>query len=243
MARLLKRILQSSLIKKIFCWLGALYIRVVAATCHWDVIRGEIPATFWDKDEPFLLCFWHGRLLLMHKCWRRQLPIHMLISQHRDGQLISRTAKHIGVSTVSGSSNRGGAQAIRNMLKIFRRGECIGITPDGPRGPRMRAYDGVVNIARLANATIIPATYSVSHRRALSSWDRFIVPFPFSKGAIVWGRPMHIPRDASPEDIEKYRLKIEAELNTICIEADMLCGQVPIEPALPFSISSGKKAS
>ena len=233
MARPLKRILQSILIQKLVCWLGSIYIRLVAVTCRWDVIRGDIPTAFWDKGEPFLLCFWHGRLLLMHKCWKKSLPIHMLISQHRDGQLISRTASHIGVSTVTGSSNRGGAQAIRNMLKIFRNGECIGITPDGPRGPRMRAYDGVINIARLANATIIPVTYSVSNRKVLGSWDRFIVPRPFSNGAIVWGQPIHVPKNTKPEEIENYRQKIEDELNAICVEADIHCGQIPIEPAAP----------
>jgi lysophospholipid acyltransferase (LPLAT)-like uncharacterized protein len=233
MARLLKRILKSGLIQKLVCWLGSLYIRLVAVTCCWDVIRGDIPTTFWDKGEPFLLCFWHGRILLMHKCWKKSLPIHMLISQHRDGQLISRTASHIGVSTVTGSSNRGGAQAIRNMLKIFRKGECIGITPDGPRGPRMRASDGVINFARLANATIIPATYSVSNRKIIGSWDRFIIPRPFSKGAIVWGQPIHVPKNVKPEEIEKYRQIIEDELNTICVEADIHCGQSPIEPAAP----------
>lgn len=233
MARPLKRILQSNIVQHLVCWLGAQYIHLVAATCRWEIIRGEIPAAFWDKGEPFVLCFWHGRLLMMHKCWRQPLPIHMLISQHRDGQLISRTAKYIGVSSVIGSSSKGATQAIRNLLKIFRSGESIGVTPDGPRGPRMRAIDGVVNIARLADATIIPATYSVNRRKVLGSWDRFIIPRPFAKGAIVWGQPIRIPRDANPEKIETYRRQIEDELNAICDEADTLCGQQPIEPAPP----------
>ncbi len=155
----------------------------------------------------------------------------MLISQHQDGQLISRAASYIGVSTVKGSLNRGGAQAIRNMLKKFRNGECIGVTPDGPRGPRMRAHDGVINIARLVGATIIPATYSVNRSKILRSWDRFIIPRPFSKGVIVWGQPIRVPKDADLKMVEKFRLQIEDELNNICIEADMHCGQVPIEPA------------
>ena len=233
MARPLKRILQSNIVQHLVCWLGAQYIHLVAATCRWEIIRGEIPAAFWDRGEPFVLCFWHGRLLMMHKCWQQPLPIHMLISQHRDGQLISRTAKYIGVSSVIGSSSKGATQAIRNLLKIFRSGESIGVTPDGPRGPRMRAIDGVVNIARLADATIIPATYSVNRRKVLGSWDRFIIPRPFAKGAIVWGQPIRIPRDANPEKIETYRRQIEDELNAICDEADTLCGQQPIEPAPP----------
>ena len=94
---------------------------------------------------------------MMPYCWNPQKTIYMLISQHRDGQLIARTVGHFGIKTAAGSSSRGGARALRTMVKALSKGEYVGITPDGPRGPRRRARDGIVRVARLFGVPVIPA--------------------------------------------------------------------------------------
>lgn len=229
--RPLKSILRSDAVRAVLCWLVSLYIRLVHATGRWNVVGGDIPESFWRAGRPFVLCFWHGRLLMMPCSWRRAVPIHMLISQHRDGQLIARTVGHFGIMTAAGSSTRGGAGAVRHMVKAIRAGECVGVTPDGPRGPRMRAGGGIADIARLAGVPVIPATFSARRRRVLSTWDRFVVPSPLSGGVFVWGEPVEIARDADAAAVEAARQTIEDRLNAITAEADRLCGHAPVEPA------------
>ncbi|MBD3666551.1 MAG: lysophospholipid acyltransferase family protein, partial [Kangiella sp.] len=149
----------------------------------------------------------------------------------RDGQIIARTVGHFGIKTVAGSSSKGGAQALRAMVKALKAGDCVGITPDGPRGPRMRATDGIVNLARLAGVPIIPATFGATRGRVLGSWDRFLVAWPFGRGVIVWGDPITVARDADADALAAARAEVEESLNAITAEADRLTGRVPVEPA------------
>jgi len=236
---MLKSLLARDGVRRVLCWLAAGYIRLVSATSRWTVQGGQIPEALWASRTPFILCFWHGRLLMMPQCWRREVPIHMLISQHRDGQLIANTVAHFGIHTVVGSSRRGGASAVRRIIGLLRDGACVGITSDGPRGPRMRASDGVVAIARLSGAPVVPATFGVSRRRVLSTWDRFVMAWPFGRGVIVWGQPIYVPRDADNDATESARLRIEEALNGITAEADRITGQPPIEPSIELSIEPG----
>ncbi|MFQ5763550.1 MAG: lysophospholipid acyltransferase family protein [Rhodospirillales bacterium] len=229
--RPLKRVLQLETVRRFFCWLAAHYIRLAYHSGRWTVVGGEVPRKFWDDGKPFILGFWHGRLLMMPYCWDRRATIHMLISQHRDGQLIARTVGHFGIGTVAGSSTRGGAQALRTIVKALRQGECVGITPDGPRGPRMRASEGIVNVARLAGVPILPAAFGTTRGRFLSTWDRFLLPWPFGRGVIVWGEPITLDRDDDAESGESARRRIEDALNAVAREADRLSGRPPVEPA------------
>jgi lysophospholipid acyltransferase (LPLAT)-like uncharacterized protein len=214
----------------VLCWIGSLYIRLVHATGRWGVVRGHIPGRFWTEGRPFVLAFWHGRLLMMPYSWDRAVAIRMLISGHRDGQIIARTVSHFGIETIQGSTKKGGASALRAMVGALKSGACVGITPDGPRGPRMRASDGVVTVARMSGVPVIPATYSAARRKVLGTWDGFVVAWPFGRGVIVWGEPVSVPRDADTEAQEAARLEIEDRLNAITAEADRLCGRTPVEP-------------
>jgi len=229
--RPIKRLLASNAVRRVLCFVGSLYIRLVYATSRWQVVRGETPAAFWDAGKPFILAFWHGRLLMMPYCWRNGRPIRMLISEHRDGRLIADTVAHFGIDTVAGSSTRGGAGALKRMVGTLKEGGYVGITPDGPRGPRMRASEGVAAVARLSGVPVIPATYAVSRRKVLGSWDRFIVAWPFSRGVIVWGDPVEVARDADPNAMDRARRAVEDGLNRITAEADAMLGQSIIEPA------------
>jgi lysophospholipid acyltransferase (LPLAT)-like uncharacterized protein len=227
----LKSMLRRDWVKAALCSLLATYIRFVHATSRWDIRGGDIPARLWDADRPFILAFWHGRLLMMPYCWRRGVPIGMLISQHPDGQFISHTIRHFKLDTIIGSSSRGGATAMRAILKSLNAGVSVGFTPDGPRGPRMRASVGIVQAARLTGMPILPCTFAVRHRRVLGSWDRFILALPFTRGNFIWGEPITVARHASADAVEAARQLVEDRLNTITAEADRLAGVDPIEPA------------
>lgn len=228
---LVKRLIKSEGFRTTLCWIGAQYIRLVHATSRLDVINGHIPEQFWKEGKPFILAFWHGRILLMPYCWDHKQQINMLISQHRDGQIIAKIVGHFGIRTIEGSSSKGGANAIRAMLKSLKSGEYIGITPDGPRGPRMRVSSGVVNIAKLSGVPVIPCSYGTTRRKHLSSWDRFCVAKPFSKGVFVWGDPIEVPKNASAEELDTYQKQIEAALTRVTDESDRLTGHPCVEAA------------
>lgn len=232
---LFKALSRSEAVRRPLCWMGAQYIRLVRYTSRWDVIGGDIPAAFWDRKEPFILAFWHGRILMMPYCWRPVLPISMLISAHRDGLIVARIVRHLGIDTIVGSSTKGGGPALRTLLKTLKDGTCVGITPDGPHGPYMRAVDGVAHIARLSGAAIIPCAYSTRRRRVLRSWDRFLVAWPFSRGVFVWGEPIRVSRDAGDLDVETVRLQIEQAITAVTIEADSRMGH---ETPMPTEVVS-----
>jgi len=164
----------------------------------------------------------------------------MLISRHRDGEIIARAMQHFGVGAAHGSTakagttDKGGTDAVRQLVKIVKAGNAVGITPDGPRGPRMRVAAGIVQIARMTGLPIVPATFSARRRKVMRSWDRFVVALPFTSGVIIWGKPIAVPRELDPAGLEAKRLEVEEALNALTAEADRLCGHDPIEPGPPI---------
>lgn len=227
---IVKKVTKSDSFRSLLCWTGSLYIRFVHATGRYTHINDQIAKDLWANKEPFILAFWHGRLLLMPYVWDRRQKINMLISAHRDGQLIAKTVRHLSIDTIEGSSTRGGSQALRAMLKSLKSGVSIGITPDGPRGPRMRVSDGIISVAKLSGARIIPATFASEKRRYVNSWDRFLVALPFSKGVFIWGDPLVVDKKADAQELETARLLLETAMNDLQAKADELTGHAPLPP-------------
>ncbi len=233
-----RQIRKSDGARRVVCWLVAVYIRLAWATGRWTIQNGAVPERFWREGKPFIIAFWHGRLLILPAMWPTTSKISMLISMHRDGELIARAIGYFGHGTVRGSAakpgsnkEKGGAAALRGMLKALKANEYVGITPDGPRGPRMRATDGIVTVARVSGVPIIPCSYSARSRKVLGTWDRFIIPLPFTRGVIVWGEPIYIARDADAASQETARLTVEQGLNAVTLAADELMGVEPVAPA------------
>ena len=228
---LVKRVTRSDSVRGALCWLGAQYIRLVRATGYWRVEGGQIPAAFWREDKPFILAFWHGRLMMAPMAWRPGASMNMLISANRDGRIIADAIKHFDLDTITGSKSKGGMAALRAMLRALGDGQNIGVTPDGPRGPAMRATPGIIAAARMTGAPILPLSYATTRRRVLGSWDRFHVALPFSRGVFIWGEPVRVARDADAAVQEAARKLLEERLNAITAAADRQCGRVPVEPA------------
>ena len=208
------------------CWLIAKYIRLVWKTGRWTIIGDEGPRALKNAGTPFIAAFWHGRLLMApYALGGESANIRVLISTHRDGWIIARAMTYFDIDTISGSSSKGGAGAFRRAARFLRHAGVLGITPDGPRGPAMRASDGVIAIARLTGAPVLPLAYSTSRRMVLGSWDRFVLPLPFARGVFVWGPPIRVNRDA---DREAARRTVEKALNAAAEKADSLVGQPTI---------------
>jgi lysophospholipid acyltransferase (LPLAT)-like uncharacterized protein len=226
-----RRLLDHPAIREIACRFVAFYIRLVWKLGRWTIENEEIAARFVEAKRPFIACFWHGRLLVMSCAWRYPAKMHIVISRHRDGRFIARTMDHLGISTIAGSSSKGGRAALRDMLQLLGRGDYVGVTPDGPRGPRMRVGNGIVRAARLAGVPLLPITFSASRRHVLRSWDRFVLPLPFGRGTVQLGPAIEVPANADDEDIERIRGQLETSLNDMTRELDARYGHAPIAPA------------
>lgn len=233
----MKALLRGRLAIGLVCGLIAAYIRLVWATSRFETRGGDWPEAFWSAGQPFILAFWHGRLLMAPKAWRHGAAMNMLISSHRDGRIIAGAIRHFGLGTVTGSSSKGGGAALRVMLKALARGEHVGVTPDGPRGPAMRASAGIIAAARLSGAPILPLAYATSRRRILASWDRFHLALPFSRGVFVWGEPVRVPRALDEAAAEELRRLLEDRLNAATAEADRACGHPPVRPDPPIEVA------
>ena len=163
--------------------------------------------------------------------WDVSRPITLLRSAHRDGLLIGRAISFLGYKTVAGSSIRGGATSLRKLLKELQNGTSIGITPDGPRGPRMRMTPGAIVAARLGGVPIIPVAWNTKHRKLLGTWDKMILARPFSKGIFIYGEPIEIPKKSTHEEVEAYRIDVEKKLNELSRETEEEYGHSITEPA------------
>jgi len=150
-----------------------------------------------DPSSGVIYAFWHGGLLVP-LFTHRYRGISILISQHRDGEIISRVTRILGYEPVRGSTTRGGAKALRQMVRKARNGRCLAVTPDGPRGPRQVFQAGAAKLAQLTGYPVLPVGIGVDRKRELSSWDRFMIPFPFSRCIYVYGEPIHVLKSDDP---------------------------------------------
>lgn len=170
---------------------------------------------------------WHQRLLPFCFTHRRR-SISVLVSTHRDGELIARVLGNLGNDTVRGSSTRGGREALRQMAAESRTPYDLWFTPDGPRGPARELKPGLLVLARRSGRPVIPIANAVWPRVELSSWDRLHIPLPFARCAIVHGDPWWPDREMDAESIRK---ELEARLNEVTRVADSLVGAKPLTSA------------
>lgn len=165
--------------------------------------------------QPFIFAVWHNRLLLLPSVFRRFLPARhaaALISASADGDLLAALVERFGYGTVRGSSSRKGASALLRLAEVFADGTHIVITPDGPRGPVYQLDQGVIFLAQKCDAAVVPANMEYSSCWRFKSWDRFILPRPFSKVRVIFDAPIRIGTTASPEDFENERLHLQNAL-------------------------------
>ncbi|MGB0630675.1 MAG: lysophospholipid acyltransferase family protein [Alphaproteobacteria bacterium] len=226
----LRNVSRKPVVAAVLSWLAARYIRFVWYTGRWKIENGDVAANLIEKGRPFIACFWHGRMLMIPNAWVYSAPVSILISQHRDGVFISRTLQHLGVATIAGSSSRGGGNALISIVRALKRGEYVGITPDGPRGPRMRVAPGAISAAKLSGAVLLPVTFAASRSRVFSTWDRFLLPYPFARGIVRIGQPIAVPRDTDEIQSERFRQELERSLIDLTVTLDSEFGRDPVRP-------------
>lgn len=197
---------------KLVSFLASLFIRTLHATLRVQHVHAENI----ENTPQYILAFWHAHLLLMlHSKFRR--PISVISSLSKDGEYIARVFDWYGVDCVRGSSTRGGGAAFREQIRRARAGMNIAFTPDGPTGPARIAKDGVVLAAQLSGLPIVPIAFAARNKKLLRSWDRMIVPYPFTRALFLYGQPIVVPRDA---DIHEWRQRLETNMNELADEAE-----------------------
>jgi lysophospholipid acyltransferase (LPLAT)-like uncharacterized protein len=198
---------------------GSLALRLLSLTIRKKTLYSERFQKFRDQGQRVIAAFWHQRLLMM-PFFPRPGKTGMLISQHPDGEIIARLIRYLGIDSVRGSTTRGGLSALRGMVRFYREGGHLAITPDGPQGPKYVVQMGVIELARLTGSFIFPLTYGASRKRSLPTWDHFIIPIPFCRIVYIWGEPVCVPRDSKPGEMEEKRLLLQDRLRQITDEAD-----------------------
>src|SRR5262245_17465674 len=184
------------------------------------VRREEAAVTpLWREGTPTVYAVWHGRILLLPYLygWR---AAHVLASRSNDGELVSRFVKSFGLEPVRGSSSRGGAEALRLLARSLRQGHDAVVVPDGPRGPRETVKPGLVALARLSGAPIVPIALGASRSWRLRSWDEFAIPKPFARCVVRFGEPIRVPATADRATQEAARKEIESALRTLSWQVD-----------------------
>ncbi len=167
---------------------------------------------FREAGQPIMFVFWHGQLLpLVH--YHRHEGIVVLVSEHDDGEYVTRVIHRHGFGTVRGSSTRGGRKGLKGLVRAAKEGRDLAVTPDGPKGPPGVFKPGALAAAQMAGLPVVPIALSASSGYRFASWDGFLLPRPFSKIRIDYLEPRTVPRDASREDLERIAEEIGAALN------------------------------
>jgi len=200
-------------------WIGPILIYILGMTLKIEWVGEENLDILRKEKKSVIYAFWHGRMLIPAYSYRNQ-KIHVLISQHRDGEIIARIIHHLGFVSVRGSTTRGGSKALFEMCEKTASGFDVAVTPDGPKGPGFQVHPGTIYIAQRSGMPMVPITNSAKNRWTLSSWDRFLIPKPFSKAVIMLGKPIYVPVESTSQQLEKIRTDLEKELRQLTQNAD-----------------------
>ncbi len=204
-------------------WLGKSLVDLICSTMRIHTIGFDKARTEIESGR-FIFAFWHSRILMLSYVYRR-LGAAILVSRSEDGEVIAQILKRQGHKTIRGSTSRHGVRALARLVKILKKEIRPGVVvPDGPRGPRFEVQPGVITLAQKTGYPVVPLSYSAERIKIFASWDRFILPYPFTDGSVIYGTPVSVPFKVDAETKEVYRTKLEAELNRITKLVDRYYG-------------------
>ncbi|TDX59211.1 lysophospholipid acyltransferase family protein [Orenia marismortui] len=194
------------------------------ATLSLKVENEDKLASIKEDGKSIIFAFWHGQLWLPAYHFRNRGYVG-LASQSRDGEYITRALEKLGWEMVRGSTSKGGARSLLKLIRQIKKGKDIGITPDGPRGPRRQAQAGVIYLAQKTNSVIVPGGVAFSKEKIFDSWDKFQLPIPFSKAALVYGDTIEIDEDnLTDEKINYYTELLGKKINQSVKTAEEMIG-------------------
>jgi lysophospholipid acyltransferase (LPLAT)-like uncharacterized protein len=206
----------------LYASLGGAVLKTLAATWRFRTLHEEIFLAH-HAQGGVILPFWHNRIIgACATPFFRPYDTTVVVSQHTDGEIIARIQWKFGHRAVRGSSKRGGAEALREMEMEVKAGSVVGITPDGPRGPKYVVKPGAAVLAVRTGRPVIPFLTFYRSRWKFNSWDGFELPKPFTEMTLIFGGPI-----LSDGDIESTRKRIEEEMKRMVIEGEAIYGRKP----------------
>ena len=198
--------------------IGLALLYILGVSVRKQVVKGH-RASPGQKRQGIIYALWHENLL-MHSFFYRDMGIVIQVSASRDGEYATRAAQRLGFETIRGSASRGGQSALRKMIRALNEGKAVAMTPDGPRGPRRESKLGPIYLAKLSGAPIIPIACGASRCWRPQSWDRHLIPKPFSRLIFAGGKEITVDKNAGKVDQEKKRAELERELRRVaeCVD-------------------------
>lgn len=203
-------------------WLGSMFARSLSATLRFKHREMGPPVIPLDRVPPgkrYIYALWH-EYLLVPPCKFGHPQTAVLISKHADGQILEALIRSFGMGVVRGSTNRGGVEALRQVIDDRSGSLHLTVTPDGPRGPRRQAQPGMVYLASRAGMEIIPVGFGLDRPWRAKSWDRFAIPRPFTRARMIFGNPIPVDPEAKLSDLEPVRLQVEQEIEKLTLWAE-----------------------
>jgi lysophospholipid acyltransferase (LPLAT)-like uncharacterized protein len=194
---------------------ATLLLRLVGMTLRIRIVgASSIQPTRKKNGESIIYVPWHSRLLLGVYIYRG-LGINAMSSQSRDGEILAKSIEWMGFTAARGSSSRGAAGALKTQAELLKEGTDTIITPDGPKGPALKAKMGAIHLAKLSGAKIVPCNWSCTKIKELRSWDRLRIPLPFSQCVMRFGDPISVPSDCSKEEMQQKLDELQAEMDRL----------------------------
>jgi lysophospholipid acyltransferase (LPLAT)-like uncharacterized protein len=193
---------------------------LIGRTWRFEVIaeEGVVPVVFGEVPGPEIYCFWHQCVLPCTVYFRRSRAV-ILISRSFDGELITRTLRMFGFDAVRGSSSRGAREGLLGLKQVIVSGRTAIFTADGPRGPIYRTKMGPIKLAQMTGAPIGAFHLEPEHAWTMGSWDRFLVPMPFTRIAVSWAQWTHVPADLLDDQFEQKRQELNAAIERARLRA------------------------
>ena len=220
--RIKKKLLKNFFVQNILGFLTFLYIRTVNFTSSIQFENESIPRQFWNDDKPFILAFWHSQLMMIGFSWKKKQNVNILASSHSDGRFGAIVGKYFNLNNIQ-TSEKNKSVSLRSIFKLLNDNNYIGITPDGPRGPKEIVSEGIIKIAKSSKVPIIPIGFWSSKNFKLKSWDSFLITLPFSKCSFVWNKPLEIPYNIQENQIQHYQKLLQEKINQSVKKAQNNC--------------------
>jgi lysophospholipid acyltransferase (LPLAT)-like uncharacterized protein len=201
-------------------------VRAVGATLRIKAVGYE---RYRDGDQGAIFAGWHGRTFVAAEFFRGK-GVWTIISHSRDGQMQNWIFSRLGFQIIRGSTGRGGARAAAESIRALKKGATMAFTPDGPRGPSGVVQPGVVLMAQKSGAFLVPVGVAARWRWHAPTWDRYMVPMPFSRCLMLFGDPILVSKDADDDELERARQMLERAMTEITARADAEMGHAPTHP-------------
>ena len=218
--KFIKKISKNKIGQKFLGYFVYFITKTTFKSVNWKCLDLNTKNDIFSKNNSFIFCTWHNRLYCGPYFLPKHLTINALQSLHSDGMMTDVLFRLIKMKIIYGSSKKKGISAFLKMVKCIQDGESIAITPDGPKGPKGIIKDGLIKLAQTTGTPIVPIIWYTKKYQLLNSWDNFIIPFPFSKGVYIFGKPIYVERKMSNKKYLNTKKFIQLKLDELTTKVE-----------------------